>query len=181
MKHTAVLTGGVALALTGCSVGGGDGMLQTYGLADMDAVEIVDHLDRLPVAERPDDLLASVQPNELILATAQDEITLPLPEDLTYVSVAPYATYTHDCFYHSLTTCLGELDNEPVRVTFTDGASGETLIDEQVTTFDNGFAGFWVPADVSGTIVITHRDRVGATEFSTAEDGATCVTDLQLT
>ena len=27
---------------------------------------------------------------------------------------------SHDCFYHSLTTCLGELDNEDIQVTITD-------------------------------------------------------------
>ena len=31
---------------------------------------------------------------------------------------------SHDCFYHSLTTCLGELDNEDIQVTITDDAIG---------------------------------------------------------
>ena len=76
---------------------------------------------------------------------------------------------SHDCFYHSLTTCLGELDNEDIQVTITDEATGEALVDEATTTFDNGF-GFWLPDDATGL-----------TEFSNTDDGATCVTDLRLT
>ena len=49
---------------------------------------------------------------------------------------------SHGCFYHSLTTCLGELDNEDIQVTITDEATGEVLVDEATTTFDNGFIGF---------------------------------------
>ena len=33
----------------------------------------------------------------------------------------------------------------------------------------------------TGTIEVTHQGRTGTTEFSTGEDGATCVTDLRLT
>lgn len=181
-----------ALVLTGCSTtdsasttasGGGmqEDFLSTYGLAGMDARQIIDHLDQQPVAQRPTDLLASVRTDELVLTDQHQEITLDLPENLTYVSVAPYVTQTHDCFYHSLTTCLGELGNEPVHVTFTDETTGETLLDEQVTTFDNGFAGFWVPRETTGTIEATYQDRSGVTGFSTTDDGATCVTDLRLT
>lgn len=191
MKPTVTLATATlsALVLTGCSTtdsstaGGGtqEDFLSTYGLANMDAVEIIDHLDQQPVAQRPTDLIASVRTDELVLTGQDQEITLDLPEDLTYVSVAPYLTQTHDCFYHSLTTCLGELGNEPIEVTFTDEATGDTLIDEQTTTFDNGFAGFWVPREATGTIEVTYQGRSGATEFSTTADGATCVTDLRLT
>ena len=88
---------------------------------------------------------------------------------------------SHDCFYHSLTTCLGELDNEDIQVTITDEATGEVLVDEATTTFDNGFIGFWLPDDVTGLIEVSYQGRTGTTEFSTTDDGATCVTDLRLT
>ncbi|WP_304008832.1 CueP family metal-binding protein [Rothia mucilaginosa] len=87
---------------------------------------------------------------------------------------------SHDCFYHSLTTCLGELDNEDIQVTITDEATGEALVDEATTTFDNGF-GFWLPDDATGLIEVSYQGRTGTTEFSTTDDGATCVTDLRLT
>src|SRR5690625_7473019 len=127
----------------------------------MDAVEIIDHLDQQPVAQRPTDLIASVGIDELVLTDQNQEITLDLPANLTYVSVAPYVTQTHDCFYHSLTTCRGELDSEHTEVTFTDETTGETQVDEQTTTFDNGVIGFWVPRDTTGTIEATPERQAG--------------------
>lgn len=87
---------------------------------------------------------------------------------------------SHDCFYHSLLTYLGELDNEDIQVTITDEATGEALVDEATTTFDNGF-GFWLPDDATGLIEVSYQGRTGTTEFSTTDDGAICVTDLRLT
>src|SRR5699024_6302716 len=142
---------------------------------------IMDHLDQQPVAQRQTELIASVGIDELVLTDQYQEITLDLPANLTYVSIAPYVTQTHDCFYHSLTTCQAELDSQPVEFTCTEEPTGETLVDEQTTIFHNGFIGFWVPRDTTGTIEATHEGRTGTTEFSTAYDGATCVTDLRLT
>lgn len=191
MKRATIAAAALTLALTGCSAAdpeptadgtvSQDTFLTTHGLAAMDAVEIIDHLDRQKVTERPTDLIASVRADELLLSSDDQEVVVDLPDNQTYVSIAPYLTSTHDCFYHSLTTCLGELDNEDIQVTITDEATGEVLIDEQTTTFDNGFVGFWLPDDATGTIEITHQGRTGVTEFSTTEDGATCVTDLRLT
>ena len=62
---------------------------------------------------------------------------------------------SHDCFYPSLTTCLGELDNEDIQVTITD--------------------------DAIGLIEVSYQGRTGTTEFSTTDASATCVTDLRLT
>lgn len=180
-----------ALALTGCSAAdpeptadgtvSQDTFLTAHGLAAMDAVEIIDHLDRQKVTERPTDLIASVRANELLLSSDDQEVVVDLPDNQTYVSIAPYLTSTHDCFYHSLTTCLGELDNEDIQVTITDEATGEVLVDEATTTFDNGFIGFWLPDDATGLIEVSYQGRTGTAEFSTTDDGATCVTDLRLT
>jgi len=38
-----------------------------------------------------------------------------------------------------------------------------------------------VPSDITGTIEISHDGRTGASDFTTTDDGATCITDLQLT
>ena len=152
-----------------------------HGLAGMDAAGAIDHLDQMAVTDRPTDLIASVRTDELLLTGDHQEVVLELPEDLTYVSIAPYVNQTHDCFYHSLTTCLGELGNEPIQVIITDEASGEVLVDEEATTFDNGFIGFWLPDEAAVTIEVTHQGRTGTTEFSTFADGATCLTDLRLT
>ena len=191
MKRAVIAAAALALALTGCSAAdpeptadgteSQDTFLTTHGLAGMDAVEIIDHLDRQKVTERPTDLIASVRNDELLLSSDDQEVVVDLPDNQTYVSIAPYLTSTHDCFYHSLTTCLGELDNEDIQVTITDEATGEVLVDEATTTFDNGFIGFWLPDDVTGLIEVSYQGRTGTREFSTADDGATCVTDLRLT
>ena len=190
MKRAAIAAD-LALALTGCSAAdpeptadgtvSQDTFLTTHGLAAMDAVEIIDHLDRQKVTERPTDLIASVRADELLLSNDDQEVVVDLPDNQTYVSIAPYLTSTHDCFYHSLTTCLGELSNEDIQVTITDEATGEVLVDEATTTFDNGFIGFWLPDDVTSLIEVSYQGRTGTTEFSTTDDGATCVTDLRLT
>src|SRR5699024_8135083 len=86
------------------------------GPAGMDAVEAIDHLDRLAMTDRPADLTASVYPDELVLTDNVREVTLDIPEDSSYLSIAPYVDQTHDCFYHSLTPCLGELSNENIEL-----------------------------------------------------------------
>ncbi|TGD10754.1 CueP family metal-binding protein [Brevibacterium sp. S111] len=199
MKRFVLGAAALSLVLTGCSApqaeggastdsgqsatarpGSAEELLADLNLAADDVTGIVDHLDRLPVDERPTDLMASVQPDELVLTDGEQEATMALPQGKSYVSIAPFVDETHDCFYHSLTTCLGEMSGEDVDVVITDSETGEALVDESTTTFDNGFVGFWVPSDISGTIEVTAEGKTGATEFSTKSDGPTCVTDLQL-
>lgn len=155
-------------------------LLTDLDLADEDVTGVIDQLDRLPVDERPTGLMASVQTDELVLTDGQQEATMALPQGKSYVSIAPFVDETHDCYYHSLTTCLGEMSGEDVDGVITDSETGEAVVDESTTTFDNGFVGFWVPSDISGTIRITAEGKSGSTEFSTKSDGPTCVTDLQL-
>nr|WP_180953294.1 CueP family metal-binding protein [Brevibacterium ihuae] len=191
MKRVAIAAATLSLVLAGCapaadsepspSTGSQAEFLNTYDLDDMDAVEIIDHLDQLETAERPADLIASVYPDELVLTDNRQEVVLDLPQNLSYLSIAPYVEQTHDCFYHSLTTCQGELSNATVDVEITDSTTGDVVVDEQVATFDNGFVGFWVPSDINGTIEISYDGRTGASDFTTTDEGATCITDLQLT
>lgn len=173
---------GASLALSACSSSGAEQeeVLNAYGLEGMDAREIIDYLDQQPIAERPTDLMASVRSEELILSNQAGEVTLAMPEDRSYVSVAPFVSQTHDCYYHSLTTCVGELDNEPVEVSVFDEETGTTLVDGPATTFDNGFAGFWVPRGSAGTITVNYQGLEGTTEFATGTEDATCITDLRL-
>ncbi|MDR7330646.1 CueP family metal-binding protein [Corynebacterium guangdongense] len=189
MKRAAILVTALALTLTGCAAtdsGRDDAaisqadLLAAHGLEGKDAREIITELDQTPRAERSTELMASIRIDELILSDDTGETSLPMPEDETYMSIAPYVNQTHDCFYHSLTTCTGELGNEPVHVTFRDDA-GEAILDEEVTTYDNGFVGFWVPKGATGTIEVDHEGRTATADFSTEDDGATCVTTLQLT
>ena len=87
-------------------------LLAPFNLTGRDGRELVDHLETLGGDDRPSKLMASVRTDHLLLTTDAGEASLPLPADLFYVSVAPFAETTHECFYHSLTTCQGEGENE---------------------------------------------------------------------
>lgn len=154
-------------------------LLSEHGLGGMEVEQVIDRLDRLPTADRPTDLIASVRVDQLVVSDGAQEAALDLADDRFYLSVAPYVDGTHECFYHSLTTCLGELGGQEVQVRIIDDA-GEVLVDEARTTFDNGFVGFWLPRDIDGTIEVSHDGRTGAVDFSTREESPTCLTTLQL-
>ncbi|MGO0577084.1 CueP family metal-binding protein [Ornithinimicrobium panacihumi] len=152
--------------------------LAALGVPTDDVKELITTLDQVEQA-RPLAVQASVRHDEVILTDGQQEATLAVPGDEVYVSVAPYVHQTHDCFFHALGGCQGELVGEQVHVTITD-SDGEVLVDEDATTYANGFVGYWLPKDRTGTIEITQGDRSGMVELDTGPDGATCITTLQL-
>lgn len=162
-----------------------DGAQATLAEHDLDGLtgqEVVDTLETTEVSERPTDLMASVQPNSVVLTDATGaETELELQDDQTYVSVAPYVSQTHECFYHSLTTCLGELQNTEVEVTITNDADGSVLAEGPVTTEDNGFVGFWLPSDIDATMTIVDGERSNTSQISTGAEDPTCITTAQLT
>lgn len=179
------------LVIAGCgtrgsesaSVTGDQDLLQDQGFADADAHEIIDQLEALPLAERPLDLIATVTATSLQL---QDdggrEAELPLPEDQFYLSVAPFVETTHECAFHSLTTCRGELRSRELTVSVVDSSSGETVEEGPRTTHDNGFLGLWLPRGLTAELSFILEDYTGAASISTqAEDDLTCLTSLQLT
>jgi hypothetical protein len=157
-------------------------ILAAYGLAGLDGREIVDRLERTPVAARQSDLMASVRPGELLLSTAGSDqpIVVDLPDDEFYLSVAPYVEQTHDCYFHSLTTCRGELAGAEVRVRITDRGTGEVLVDEVTETFDHGFVGFWLPSGIGATIQVEYEGHSASQDISTGPDDPTCLTTVQL-
>lgn len=159
----------------------GDAVLAAHGLDGMPVEEVIETLDAMPVAERPTDLIASVRPDVLLLTDAShQEYQLPIEGDEVYVSVAPYVSGTHECHFHSLTTCRGELAATDVHVTVT-SSDGEVVLDDDLQTYDNGFVGIWVPRGIEGTLTVESDGRSGSTEIATtsAED-RTCITDIQL-
>lgn len=176
-----------AQAQAGASAAGEQGgasveeVLEREGLADLDGKAAVDRLDALPVAERPADLMASVRVDELVYATESgEETSVPLPQEEFYVSFAPYAEQTHECFYHALTSCVGEYFNEEATVSVLD-ANGDALVQETVTTFDNGFIGLWLPRDLEGATLNVEIDgKTGSVPLGTTQEDPTCVTTLQV-
>ena len=125
--------------------------------------------------------MASVRADELVYSTQSgEETSVPLPEEEFYVSVAPFAEQSHECFYHALTSCVGEYFNEEATVSVV-GADGETLVEESVTTFDNGFIGMWLPRDLEGATLNVEIDgKSGSVPLGTTEEDPTCVTTLQV-
>lgn len=190
----AVTTAISALMLSGCSASPepvppaassptvDSNFLEAHELVGLDAPQIIERLDTMPVTERSTDLIASVQSDALILTDGeQHETRLLMPDDEAYISIAPYREQTHDCHFHSLTTCLGELPNTEVQLTLT-GEDGKVLLDETRQTYDNGFVGIWVPRGIEATLTIEHEGQSGtATVSTTDEDDPSCITTLQLT
>jgi hypothetical protein len=184
---TALLLGGCAQTSSGpqgsrtsaSSSATATALLARYGLSG-DAAAVVDQLERLGGSDRPRQLKASVRPNELQLSDADATTSLPMPADRFYLSVAPYAKDTHECYFHSLTTCQGEMSKRPVHLRIVD-AGGRVLVDHETTTNANGFVGTWLPRGSSGTVEITTSQGSGTQPFATGADDPTCMTTLQLT
>lgn len=179
------------LALTGCSSSApetappaaGDVIIADHGLEGLDAKQIIEKLDTMSIADRPSDLIASIRPGELVLTDDQERTsTVPMPDDEFYVSLAPYVNQTHDCYFHSLTTCVGELQNKKIDVTVVDDATSETVIDQTLRTYDNGFVGLWLPRGLNATLTVQYEGRTVASAISTISDeDPTCLTALPLT
>ncbi|WP_174776704.1 CueP family metal-binding protein [Cryobacterium sp. TMT4-31] len=158
-----------------------DAMLAEFDIAAPANVEdLIEQLQSQPLAERPAGLMASVRVNELLLSSGDDEVGVPLPTDDFHLSVAPYLNDTHDCYFHSLTTCVGELADEELQVTITDDANNEVFLDETVTTFENGFFDVWLPAGRELTMRIDDGENTAEVPVGTGADDPTCVTTVQL-
>ncbi|GMA42326.1 CueP family metal-binding protein [Mobilicoccus caccae] len=156
-------------------------MLEKYGISGRSVVELVDFMDETN-EHRGSGLNGSVRADHLLLKDEQtgQEQAVPVPDGLFYVSVAPYAGRTHECFNHSLTGCVGEFAGTQMQAkVVTD--DGTVLHDGPVTTFENGFVGFWLPRDVKGTMSFTYDGKSVEAPFATDEKSPTCITTMQLT
>jgi hypothetical protein len=158
-------------------------ILAEYGLTGLDGPAIIDRLESTPVDTRPSDLRASVRPGELLISTVGSDAvaTVELPDGQFYLSVAPFLDQTHDCYYHSLTTCRGELRGEEVHLTVTRRDTGGVLVDQVMQTYDNGFVGVWLPAGIEATISVEHDGYSASAPIATGPSDPTCITTLQLT
>ena len=199
-RPAALATGVIAVSLliTGCSaaehaaspeVAQGEtgrsedlGVAEEFGLAGLDAREVIEKLDTTTLADRPEGLQASIRPDELVLvgASGQDEV-LPMPDDEMYIAFAPYVNQTHECTFHAPNSCVGEMQDAAIEVTVTDKASGEVYVDERTVTYDNGFIGYWLPRDVDATIAVAADGKTGSVDITTrGADAPTCITTLRI-
>lgn len=154
---------------------------QAYGLSGKSVVDIVNGMD-VTNAHRGSGVNGSVRGDHLLLTdekTGQEQ-NVPVPDDLFYLSVAPYVGTTHECFNHSLTGCRGEFANTQMQATVKKD-DGSVLYEGPVTTFENGFVGFWLPRDVRGTMSFSYDGKTVEAPFGTDATSPTCVTTMQLT
>ncbi|MFW7413558.1 CueP family metal-binding protein [Demequina sp. SO4-18] len=201
MRTSLAIAAVAALLLTGCTAaeesaadsnpaapastsatGPVETLLATHGLEGLDGKELVDTLDETALSDRPEGLMASVRYDEVLISAADwpEPQPVELDGDEFYLSFAPFVDTTHECYFHSLTTCVGELGNEEFQVTVTDSATGEVLVDEAMTTFDNGFVGVWLPRDIDATLRIEGAAGSAETAIGTGPEDPTCLTTVQL-
>ncbi|WP_420111217.1 CueP family metal-binding protein [Pseudactinotalea sp.] len=174
----------VVSATAGCSAedAAAPAVLDLTSLAEMDVVDMIDLLESMPPAERPEDVMVSVRSDEVLLADATGaERVVAAPEGMFHLSIAPYREHTHGCYFHSLTTCTGELAATDVDVTVVDLATGEVLVEESTQTYDNGYVAYWLPDDIEAEVTITSDGRSGSAVVTTGVDDLTCLTTLRLT
>lgn len=195
MPKALTLVVAALLVLSGCSgssgstspvtasspaLGEANELLARHDLAGKSAQEVVEALDQDP-RTRPLPLRASVRADQVILSDETSEASLPLNGDKPfYLAIAPFLIKTHECFHHSLATCQGELAGKPVQVRIIDSA-GAVLVDENRTTYTNGFVSFWLPRNISGTVTVTADGKTGSIPFATNSDSPTCLTTLKMT
>jgi hypothetical protein len=153
-------------------------LLSAHGIQAATAEDAVTALDRVP-QPRPLALTGDVGYDQVVFADDTDQITVPLTGGQFYLSAAPYRTRTHECYYHNLGGCQGELTDTPIHLTVTTDA-GESLLDEDTTTYANGFTGAWIPRNLTGTVTITAEGTAASTPFDSGPDGPTCLTTLHL-
>lgn len=125
------------------------------------------------------DTEASITSDELIVTEGDAVEETALPEDEFFVSIAPFIETTHPCAVHSLTGCQGELVEEDFDVKITD-EEGEVVVDEEMTSFENGFIDLWLPREQKFNVEIEHEGKTVQSEISTFEGDDTCITTMQL-
>ncbi len=149
-----------------------------YGLEGLSVQEMVETLDEQTLDGNI--IGAAILETELVIHTESGTNTYPIDEDLFYISIAPYINNTHPCHNHNLVTCRSELANETVSV-FIESDDGDVLFDGDLTLYDNGFKGIWLPRNIDATITVTYGELSVSHDFGTYEDSGTCMTEgLQL-
>lgn len=127
-----------------------------------------------------EDVSASITSHELIVTdNNKKETAYELPEEEFFVSIAPFVEKTHECAIHSLTGCQGELVEKEFDVHIQDEA-GNVVVDEKMTSFENGFIDLWLPRDKTYQVKIGYDGKTAESKLSTFEGDNTCVTTMQL-
>lgn len=158
-----------------------DGKERFYEKYDLEGLTVEEIVGKLDSSIEDSGFKASIKAQELIIEDGNTKIRLEVPENLFYISMAPYIESIHPCGNHSLVTCRGEIKNELFDVLIKNN-DGETIYSKQVKSMDNGFIGVWLPSNINGAITVQYNGLKAETTFSTSPLGNTCITTpLKLT
>lgn len=127
-----------------------------------------------------ENVTASITSHELIVTDNGKKTSFDLPEDEFFVSIAPFIENTHECAIHNLTGCQGELAEKNFDVLIQD-EEGTVVIDETITSLENGFIDLWLPRDRTYQVKIEYDGKSVESEIDTFKDDNTCITTMQLT
>lgn len=159
-------------------------ILEENDLGGLFITEVIDKMDRQSVSERSKEFTAVVKRDTVVFSDVESGKEIgseALPNtNKQYVSIAPYVSQTHDCHYHSLTTCTGEMGDTAIHIKIVNETNGEIVLDSDVKTFENGFYGVWLDVNHNYATTVTYKDYTGSLTLTTDIDSATCVTNLQL-
>ena len=129
---------------------------------------------------RTEGVSASITSNELIVKDENEkETSYDFSEEEFFVSIAPYIKDTHPCEIHSLTGCQGELANKNFDVRIQD-EEGEVIMDETVTSLENGFIDVWLPRDQTFQVEVQYGEKTSESTISTFKGDNTCITTMQV-
>ena len=102
-----------------------------------------------------------------------------LPQNQMVIAIAPYLQQTHPCKTHFMSSCTGEMQNQPVEVLVKDQNS-KTIIKRTFKTHANGFLEVWLPRDGTFTVTLSAQGKSATGTLKTFSGSDTCVTNLQL-
>ena len=78
-----------------------------------------------------------------------------------------------------MTGCQGELEKEEFEV-YVGDEDGNVVVDETMTSQDNGFIDLWLPREKSYQVKIEQDGKTAQSEISTFNGDNTCITTMQL-
>lgn len=122
---------------------------------------------------------ASIYSDYIDFRDHKSQEILDISNEQFYLSVAPFENSTHPCGIHSLSGCQGEMINKEFDVVIQD-INGNTIVDEKIESYKNGFFGVWLPRGLKGTITVGYEGKSATTTIDTYKDSDTCLTTLQL-
>jgi len=150
-------------------------ILTDYGLKKLAIEELIEKLEN---DQFPQEVRASIFTDNLNLKIGGERFVYRLPNDLYYLSFAPYMNHTHECFIHSLTGCQGEIINQDILIKIYD-EENNLLNEITKNTGSDGFIGLFLTSTVNYRIEVEHAE-LKSVFYANAQSGQTCFTEVKL-